>query len=214
MSTHLQRARRPLAVAVTAALAAALPVTQATSTATTPTSAPGAYAAANSPADALVVAPGRLGSLRMGTSTSTAKRLGWIARGDVCPGWTAGPRSIKVAGGNEVFKAYPEKVKAGKLLSMWATGEVVTTKGIRTQGIGKSKRRGSSLTTIRSTYPNLRTLGAWTDPPSGLKTQVYSAGNARKGWLDFFVADDTSRLSFVVVRTNDVKWRFKGADGC
>jgi hypothetical protein len=151
----------------------------------------------------------------MGTSTFTAKRHGWIARGDACPGWTAGPRSIKVTNdGYEVFKAYPKKVKAGKVLSMWATGEVVTTKGIRTRGIGKSERRGSSLRSIRSIYPNLRTQGAWTDPSSGLHARAYGVGSERKGWLDFFVADDTSRLWFVVVRTNDVNWRFKGADGC
>ena len=209
MDTYLHRFGGSLVATIAAAVATALPVAPATAAAQEQS------AASYSPADALVVSPGRLGSLRMGTSTATAKRLGWIARDSACPGWTAGPRSIKLTSdGYEVFKGYPEKIKSGKVLSMWATGEVVTTKGIRTHGIGKSERRGSSLQSIRATYPKLRTQGAWTDPSSGEDAIVYSVGNARRGWLDFFIADDTSRLWFVVVRTDDVKWRFKGADAC
>lgn len=213
MSTHRQHSIRRILLAL--AVATALPMTNAASIPTASATPPAGSGTTFNAAAALVVAPGRLASLRMGTATSTAKRLGWIARNDVCPGWTAGPRSIKVnKGGSEFFKAFPEKVKRGKVLSMWAAGEVFTTQGIRTDGLRRDARRGSSLQAIRSVYPNLRERGPWRLSSSGLQTHVYSVGSARRGWLDFFVADRTSRLSFVVVRTNDVNWQFKGADGC
>ena len=43
-------------------------------------------------AEVLVVAPGRIGSLRMGTATARAKETGWLSRG-MC-GWEPGRRAL------------------------------------------------------------------------------------------------------------------------
>ena len=81
--------------------------------------------------DVLLVAPGKIGALRMGASKKSAKRRGWIRYSRDC-GWSAGPRALRFdADGNEVFKAYPDKVTKRKVRSMHAFGNVVTKKGIR-----------------------------------------------------------------------------------
>lgn len=176
---------------------------------------PAAGADATVPTDGLVVAPGRIGTWQMGTRTSKARAAGWIRRDRMCGNWTAGPKAYKLTpSGDELYKAYPVKVRGGRVLSAWATGEVVTTKGVRTDGLHLNRRAGSRLAAIRAAYPRLRARGAWRDPASGLRANVYTAGGARRGFVDFFMRKATGRLWFVVVRTDDVSWRFKGADGC
>lgn len=167
-------------------------------------------------ADVLVVGPGTVAGLRMGATTKEAKRGGWISRGDMCPGWSTGPKTHKVTSrGIEVFKAYPEKVRAGRLLSMWAAGDVVTRKGVRARSL-KTGRGGSTLATVQQAYPRLQRLGPWTPGAQmGMDEDVYTVGSKNKGWLDFYVDNKSRRVSTMVVRSDDVSWRaFTGADGC
>ena len=166
-------------------------------------------------AHVLIVGPGMIGGLQMGESTQAAKRGGWIRRDSVCGSWTAGPKAYRSTARGEVFKAYPEKTRGGRVLSMWATGEVVTAKGVRTRGL-QSGRKGSTLATLRSAYPKLKRLGWWAPGAHlGLNEVVYTTGSRGKGWLDFYVDVATNRVSTVIARTNDVNWTaFKGADGC
>ena len=68
----------------------------------------------------------------------------------------AGPRALRLdQDGNEVFKAYPDKMAKGKVLSMHAMGDVVTTKGIWARGLGATERPGSSLDQIKAAYPTV-----------------------------------------------------------
>lgn len=164
--------------------------------------------------DLLIVAPGRIGDLRMGTTISSARRAGWISRDNTCGGWTAGRKALKRNSQGEIFKAYPERIHHRRLLSMWAAGEVATTRGVRTAGLGVSRRKGSSVKSLRNAYPRLRQLGNWFNSPSGQNMSVYSTGNARRGYLEFFVDSANSRVSFVVVRTKGVNWRIRPASGC
>lgn len=173
-----------------------------------------AHVATAKPADTLTVSAGQVGALTMGTSTKSAKRRGWISRDSVCGSWTAGPKALKRdSDGREVFKAFPDKIENGRVLSMWAIGEVQTTRGIKTRSLGDPSQPGSPLRAIRSAYPDLQKKGTLTDI-SGLRNTVYTTGGPRKGWLDFHVRTSTNRLNYVVVRTSAVDWRFEGADGC
>ena len=118
----------------------------------TPQALTGAALVSASPSDVLVVAPGKIGSFRMGTSTKKAKKQGWVSYG-MC-GWDAGRRAVQLdQDGDEVFKAYPDKVSKGRVRSMHAMGAVVSTRGIWSSGIGKqSQRLGSSLAEMQAAY--------------------------------------------------------------
>lgn len=107
------------------------------------------------------------------------------------------------------------KIRKGRVLSMWATGEVVTAKGVRADGL-QSGRKGSSLATVSDAYPGLKRLGRWAPGANwGLNEVVYTTGNRNSGWLDFYVNADTNRVSMMLARSNAVSWTaFKGADGC
>lgn len=166
-------------------------------------------------ADVLIVGPGKVGGLRMGQSTQTAKNGGWISRDTMCGSWSAGPKTYRSNRKGEVFKAYPVKIRDGRVLSMWATGEVVTAKGVRADSL-QSGRKGSTLATVRDSYPNLKRLGWWAPGQNwGLNEVVYTTGSKRNGWLDFYVDANTNRVSMMLARHNTVKWTaFKGADGC
>lgn len=185
-----------------------------TMTSAPPASATGIQSSWTASSDLLIVAPGRIGDLRMGTTISSARRAGWISRDNTCGGWTAGKKALKWNKKGEIFKAYPEKTRRGRLLSMWATGEVATTRGVRTAGLGVSRKKGSSVSSLRNAYPRLRQLGNWFNSSSGQTMRVYSTGNARRGYLDFFVDSANSRVSFLVIRTKDVSWRTRPASGC
>lgn len=166
--------------------------------------------------DVLVVAPGKVAGLRMGASTQDAKRGGWIKWDQTCSTWTTGPRTYRTTPrGGEVFKAFPEKVRAGHILSMWATGDVVTSKGIRAASL-RSGRAGSGLAALRRTYPNLQRLGWWAPGADWqISEDVYTVGSRQKGWLDLYVDTETRRVSMMLIRDDAVSWRaFKGADGC
>lgn len=83
----------------------------------TPQALTGAALVSASPSDVLVVAPGKIGSFRMGTSTKKAKKQGWVSYG-MC-GWDAGRRAVQLdQDGDEVFKAYPDKVSKGRVRSI------------------------------------------------------------------------------------------------
>jgi hypothetical protein len=159
--------------------------------------------------DVLVVAPGRLGTLKMGTSKTKAKKRGWIRYDRTC-GWEAGRRAVRVDGdGDEVFKAYPDKIAHGRVLSFHAMGNVVTTKGVRAAaGIGKQWRTpGSTLNEIKASYPNLKRLGAWLDYVTADWWAVYTTGSKRQGWLDFYIEPKNNTAVFVQVRAGrGVKW--------
>jgi hypothetical protein len=159
--------------------------------------------------DALKVSPGRIDTLRMGTSLTQAERQGWVAPAALCDGWTAGPKALLSNRHGEVFKAFPTTVTKRRVLSMWATGNVVSTRGIRTRGLGARAHKGSSVTSLREAYPALRKLGRTT--VRGASMPVYSIAGP-SGHLDFFVAD--RQVSFVVVRTAKVDWRRPATDGC
>ena len=160
----------------------------------------------------LVVGPGQVGSLRMGTSTAAAEQAGWIAEDTVCEGWTAGPLAYKTYRHGEVFKAYPDQIKKQRVASMWATGHVVTARGIRTEGLGARAQRGSSVMSLREAYPGLVKRGLWFNSTSGDYMAVYSIGSAKQGFLDFFIAD--KRVAFVVARTKSVPWDVGPTGGC
>lgn len=159
---------------------------------------------AQAASDPLVVSPGRIGTLSMGTGTVRAERAGWVAPGILCPGWTAGPLALKTDRFGEVYKAFPDEVRKGRVLSMWATGHVVSTRGIRAQGLGSRARQGSSVISVREAYPGLRKLGRWVSPDTGQSFVVYSIGSRGQGYLDFFISE--GRVSFVVVRSARVSW--------
>jgi hypothetical protein len=159
--------------------------------------------------EALTVSPGRIDTLRMGTSLTRAQGQGWVAPAALCDGWTAGPKALLSNRHGEVFKAFPTYVAKRRVMSMWATGNVVSTRGIRTQGLGARAHKGSSVVSLREAYPGLRKLGRTT--VSGASMSVYSVAGP-SGHLDFFVAD--RQVSFVVVRAAKVDWRRPATDGC
>lgn len=173
------------------------------------------FPALSSAADVLIVGPGKVAGLRMGESTQKARQGGWIRRDPTCGTWTTGSKTYRSNAKGEIFKAYPENVRGGRVLSMWATGEVVTARGVRTRSLS-SNRQGSSLRTLKRAYPDLKRLGWWTPGADwDLDEDVYTVGSRSKGWLDFYVDNSTGRVSTVIVRSNDVSWlAFKGADGC
>lgn len=160
----------------------------------------------------LVVGPGTVGSLTMGTSTAAAQRAGWIAVDTACQGWTAGPLAYKTNRRGEVYKAYPDQIKQARVSSMWATGQVVTARGIRTQGLGTRAERGSTVMSLREAYPGLITQGSWYNPTSGDYMRVFSIGTRKQGYLDFFVSG--KRVLFVVARTKAVPWNVGPTEGC
>lgn len=198
--------RRLCLAATTAAVIAAgvqFPVAQAVAPAGTDTAV--VLAAPAKQAAVLVVAPGRIGSLKMGTKTSKARRAGWIARGE-CDGWTAGRRSYRLdADGNEVYKAYPDKIKGGRVRSMHAMG-VVTRTGVRTASLGEYPTPGSTLAEVQAAYPGLVALGTWRDYLTDTDWPVHTTGSRKKGWLDFYFDPGTLTVRFVQVRTNSVAW--------
>lgn len=160
----------------------------------------------------LTVGPGQVGSLKMGTSTNAAEHAGWIAVDTICEGWTAGPRAYKTNRHGEVFKAYPDQIKKQRVASMWATGHVVTARGIRTHGLGARAQRGSTVMSLREAYPGLISRGLWFNSATGDYMRVYSIGSAKQGYLDFFVSGQ--RVSFVVARTKSVPWDVGPTGGC
>lgn len=160
----------------------------------------------------LVVGPGAVGSLKMGTSISAAQRAGWISFDPVCQDWTAGPRAYKSNRHGEVYKAYPDQIKKARVLSMWSTGHVVTARGIRTQGLGSRAGRGSTVISLREAYPGLIKQGTWYNSTSAEYMRVFSIGDRKQGYLDFFVAG--KRVSFVVARTKAVTWSVGPSEGC
>lgn len=160
----------------------------------------------------LIVAPGQVGALRMGTSTVVAEQSGWIAVDTVCQGWTAGPLAYKFNRHGEVFKAYPDRIKKQRVASMWATGHVATARGIHTDGLGSRAQRGSTVMSLREAYPGLVRQGQWFNSTTGDYMRVYSIGNPKQGYLDFFVSGQ--RVSFVVARTKSVAWDVGPAGGC
>lgn len=156
--------------------------------------------------DVLVVRRGRIGDLRMGTTTKKARKRGWISRDPFCGGWTAGPQAILIQDDGEVFKAYPDKVSGGRVRSMHAMGDVVTPKGIRTAGLtGSTPEPGSSLAKLRRAYPNLERVGSWTSDLTDEKWRVLGVGTKRKGWMDFYIDPDTRKVGFIQVRAHWVK---------
>lgn len=157
-------------------------------------------------ADVLFVAPGRIGSLKMGTKTTKARKAGWIARDAQCGGWTAGRRAYRLdAQGNEVYKAYPDQLKRGRVLSMHAMG-VSTTAGVRTASLGQYPTPGSTLAEVQAAYPGLVELGTWRDYLTDADWPVHTVGSRKRGWLDFFFDPDTLTVNFVQARTNAVPW--------
>lgn len=173
----------------------------------------GTPALASPPSDELVVAPGRIGNLLMGSTTARARDTGWIKRDPVCGSWTAGSKAVKSNRDGEVFKAFPGQINNARVLSVWAAGKVRTTRGIRTGSLQDRSRRGSSLKRIRAAYPNLQRMGSFRDV-SGLRSTVYTTGSRKRGWLDFHIYRSIKRLNTVLVRTDAVSWRFTGASGC
>ncbi len=171
----------------------------------TPTAAgPAALAATDE--DVLVVRRGRIGDLRMGTLTKKARTRGWISRDPFCGRWTAGPEAILIQDDQEVFKAYPDKVSGRRVRSMHAMGDVVTPKGIRTAGLtGSTPEPGSSLATLRMTYPKLKRVGFWTNDLTDEQWRVFGVGNKRNGWMDFYIDPDTREVAFIQVRAHWVK---------
>lgn len=162
---------------------------------------------ASSGIDELIVAPGRIGSLRMGTSAKKARKAGWISYGEC--GWDAGRRAVRLdADGDEVFKAYPDRVSKGKVRSMHAMGAVVSTKGIRARGIGKQgERLGSTLDEVVAAYPKLRRLGSWQDYLTDQWWPVYTTGSKKRGWLDFYLDPASNTVILVQVRAGrGVRW--------
>lgn len=156
--------------------------------------------------DVLIVAPGRIGTLKMGTTKAKAKKRGWIRYERPC-GWGAGPRALRLdQDGNEVFKAYPDKMARGKVLSMHAMGDVVTTKGIWARGLGATERPGSSLDQIKAAYPTVKLRGSWQDNVTDESWPVYTTGSKTRGWLDFYLDPTTATVIFFQVRANGVKW--------
>jgi hypothetical protein len=160
----------------------------------------------------LVVGPGKVGSLKMGTSTRVAQETGWIVVDAACQGWTAGPLAYKTNRHGEVYKAYPDQIKKARIASMWATGQVVTARGIRTQGLGARAERGSTVISLREAYPGLIRQGSWYNSQSGDYMRVFTIGDRKQGYLDFFVAG--KRISFVVARTKAVAWNVGPTGGC
>lgn len=160
----------------------------------------------------LVVGPGKVGSLKMGTTTTAAQRAGWISIDPVCQDWTAGPRAYKSNRHGEVYKAYPDQIKKGRVVSMWSTGHVVTARGIHTEGLGARAERGSTVISLREAYPGLIKQGTWYNSTSGDYMRVFTIGDRKQGYLDFFVAG--KRVSFVVARTKAVAWSVGPSEGC
>lgn len=160
----------------------------------------------------LIVGPGQVGGLTMGTSTATAQAAGWIAPDTLCQGWTAGPLAYKTNRHGEVYKAYPDQIAKRRVVSMWATGHVVTVRGIHAQGLGARAERGSTVMSLREAYPGLVRQGKWLNSTSGEYMRVYTIGGAKQGYLDFFVSGN--RVSFVVARTKAVPWDVGPSEGC
>jgi hypothetical protein len=194
-----------LTVGLMSAPASAGAPTMPTRAAVVPT-AVGPTALAATDEDVLVVRRGRIGDLRMGTTTKKARTRGWISRDAFCGGWTAGPQAILIRNEGEVFKAYPDKVSGGRVRSMHAMGDVVTPKGIRASGLtGSTPDPGSSLAKLRRTYRNLERVGSWTSDLTDERWRVFGVGNKRKGWMDFYIDPDTRRVGFIQVRAHWVK---------
>jgi hypothetical protein len=156
--------------------------------------------------DVLRVAPGKLGSLKMGTTTRKAKKRGWIRWDAAMGAWGAGPRAYRIAGDSEVFKAYPDTVRKGRVLSMHAMGNVITAKGIRAAGLEyPDPTPGSTLADLQAAYPKLRYLGMW-DSPQGDALPVYTTGGKKRGWLDFYLDPTSGQVVLMQVRNGKVKW--------
>lgn len=158
--------------------------------------------------DVLVIAPGKIGTLKMGASKARAKDRGWIRYEGVC-GWGAGRRAYRLdADGDEVFKSYPDKVTRSRVLSFHAMGQVLTSNGIwAARGIGKqSERLGSTLDQIAAAYPDLKHLGDWQDYLTGEWWPVYRTGSKKAGWLDFYIDPSTNTAIFSQVRAPGVRW--------
>lgn len=159
--------------------------------------------------DALVASPGRIETLRMGVTLQRAEQQGWIAPAVLCQGWTAGPNAILSNRHGEVYKAFPTKVTNKRVLSMWATGNVVTARGIRTKGLGARAHKGSSVISLREAYPALRKLGR---TRVGDKPMTVYSISGPAGHLDFFI--EGRQVGFIVVRADTVDWRRPATDGC
>jgi hypothetical protein len=205
MQVHETRHPRVLGLAVATLVIAVL---TALTGPPTPTSAAATTVVASEVTnpDVLIVAPGRIGTLKMGTTKAKAKKRGWIRYERPC-GWGAGPRALRLdQDGNEVFKAYPDKMARGKVLSMHAMGDVVTTKGIWARGLGATERPGSSLDQIKAAYPTVKLKGSWQDYVTEERWPVYTTGRKTRGWLDFYLDPTTTTVIFIQVRANGVKW--------
>lgn len=65
---------------------------------------------------------------------------------------------------------------------------------------------------LREAYPGLVRQGKWLNSTSGEYMRVYTIGDAKQGYLDFFVSGN--RVSFVVARTKAVPWDVGPSEGC
>lgn len=160
---------------------------------------PATGADATVPTDGLVVAPGRIGTWQMGTRTSKARAAGWIRRDRMCGNWTAGPKAYKLTpSGDELYKAYPVKVRgAGRPFGLANRRGGHDERGAHRRLAPQPQGR-KPIARDPSRVPEVARTGSLADPASGLRANVYTAGGARRGFVDFFMRKATGRLWFVV----------------
>ncbi len=203
------RPHRGWLAVVTMVLALSLIVVSRPALAAMPSYGSARAAAAAAPVD-LRIAPGRIGPLRMGMTTTQATRLRMLKYGPCGWGPDAYIRFCGRGGGNAFFYT-PLTIRHGRVLAYWVDGSSVrTTKGLK---------QGDRLSAMRRLYPHARQTGTQSSVYFNGRWQIYSVGSARAGWLDIFVVynDDAGRLGrvdFFIVRDGNQRLLKPHLDGC